>query len=1073
MVRTPCRRYSSSSPFSHARKAVSHQALPEHRTPPAEPKNDHQGRVEERCMSRTRVVTNDGREEVVRRFVGKLNSMIQMRSVSSKESEGLGDAERIGSTGGGGVDGCRGGQNGAAGRRGGGCLCRLDDSEKKEEQDDILHCYVGAEEGDGCKEGKNVEAFESGGNGATAERDAESSNTEDEVECQRGWEETGVEEGSREYNRSREEDGGDDGMDVCWHMKACFKVLDFLQLPSDAVKIHTTQNGKCWCLCDVCSAKSGWTHLSKQMFCNTRSTRPRMQHSSSGSRANVTTARSTGITRMECGRRVSGSNMRMAREPVTEDEEVFTDTGPLPISWSYFPVSYPSSSTICSKKIIHNHKATLHKANTYHNGFHTSQHIRSPGIASPQTNASSPHPPISSISQSTQPLNQHSHSMSTLSDTLPTAVEAASACVDRGSFSTVLSVQALTPSPPASCTSLTSPPSPPTCPCPSQEHQPAFMRWPLSYHGTTAAGARAILLDGRLRGSDGETIVSRPHLASYRSTGSFGKRTKGVVFAAHRRYSCPHISSSPPAVTLTYSAALSRSSSLVESAEVDKDRDLGKGEVGGRGEPTEGGSGGVRRKSYFTSPSPKYAGMVAYATPFQLLTSSGGDGSWWQVMLEVRVRPGTYATMPQTLLKGHYVIDPHVPNEKIAWRIPDYDLSYSSNRRRHSYEEDSRHCQPPWQSATPSVTSNGINLCKGANLFPGADGFPMTDQGTAEAWEAQRQGTPVRGTPGEGQSEINNIIDYTETQRWSDRTIDTELERGSCSRQDPQFDTHRPPVSCSSACGCLSCHMPNVVTGIYIRKLPAVPTALETTSVSSNFASATLGSHSNLTSTVDNNHMLNNNHKQSDPTLLLQTNRSNNEGLCASTAASSSHLTKGCREHQQGISKEVHNQRLSHHSRTGGGWILSYFLPCTGEKPGTADGKEGDRGATNWEGGKGGGRCSEDNEVWEGRGKYGLPSTHQAHHWQWWQPWDGSAPFVIVRDGDAAGIQNCSDTNSDKRIDGGRSREGGVVLVRRGVGGRECSRDAVGGVECMYLATVVEQPQGRCGCARCRDVPGG
>lgn len=69
---------------------------------------------------------------------------------------------------------------------------------------------------------------------------------------------------------------------------------------------------------------------------------------------------------------------------------------------------------------------------------------------------------------------------------------------------------------------------------------------------------------------------------------------------------------------------------------------------------------------YFTTPSIKYAAMVAYATPFQ-----SQSGAWWQGVLEVRVRPGSYRRIAQTLLQGHYEIDPCVPNHQIGWKIRD------------------------------------------------------------------------------------------------------------------------------------------------------------------------------------------------------------------------------------------------------------------------------------------------------------------------------------------------------------------------------------------------------------------
>eukprot|EP00920_Eleutheroschizon_duboscqi_P040347 GHVT01096676.1.p1 GENE.GHVT01096676.1~~GHVT01096676.1.p1 ORF type:complete len:473 (+),score=19.86 GHVT01096676.1:3670-5088(+) len=43
-------------------------------------------------------------------------------------------------------------------------------------------------------------------------------------------------------------------------------------------------------------------------------------------------------------------------------------------------------------------------------------------------------------------------------------------------------------------------------------------------------------------------------------------------------------------------------------------------------------------------------------------------GDCWQVVVEVRQHPKSYSYHPQTLLKGHYVIDPNYYNHELAWK---------------------------------------------------------------------------------------------------------------------------------------------------------------------------------------------------------------------------------------------------------------------------------------------------------------------------------------------------------------------------------------------------------------------
>eukprot|EP00922_Rhytidocystis_sp_ex-Travisia-forbesii_P021107 GHVS01030964.1.p1 GENE.GHVS01030964.1~~GHVS01030964.1.p1 ORF type:complete len:734 (-),score=159.02 GHVS01030964.1:600-2519(-) len=160
--------------------------------------------------------------------------------------------------------------------------------------------------------------------------------------------------------------------------------------------------------------------------------------------------------------------------------------------------------------------------------------------------------------------------------------------------------------------------------------------WMFSYHGTTVSSLNAICEDGRLRGTDENLIKSRSH----------------------------HVSN-------FYNIKNNNRNNVnIESVVVTQ--------------PSPVYSPSMRR-FYFTSPSPKYAGFVAYATPFQLPGCSDG---WWQAMLEVRLRPGSYTARPQTLLKGHYVIDPNVPNNQIAWRSRDRSPGYDVAVRRDRSSDD-------------------------------------------------------------------------------------------------------------------------------------------------------------------------------------------------------------------------------------------------------------------------------------------------------------------------------------------------------------------------------------------------
>eukprot|EP00920_Eleutheroschizon_duboscqi_P041925 GHVT01100601.1.p1 GENE.GHVT01100601.1~~GHVT01100601.1.p1 ORF type:complete len:603 (+),score=138.60 GHVT01100601.1:597-2405(+) len=68
----------------------------------------------------------------------------------------------------------------------------------------------------------------------------------------------------------------------------------------------------------------------------------------------------------------------------------------------------------------------------------------------------------------------------------------------------------------------------------------------------------------------------------------------------------------------------------------------------------------------FVSPSPIYAGYGLYASPFQLHANDTGG---WQVMMEVRMRPGSFVKRPETSGLAAYPADPTgTPNEELEWK---------------------------------------------------------------------------------------------------------------------------------------------------------------------------------------------------------------------------------------------------------------------------------------------------------------------------------------------------------------------------------------------------------------------